>query len=44
VAGRVDLALNATGDEDARFADRNVRRLLTRLPSRTTFEQVLDAV
>jgi hypothetical protein len=44
VAGQIDLALNASGDEDARYADRNVRHLLTHLPTRATFEQVLAAV
>jgi hypothetical protein len=44
VAGQVDLALNATAPEDVRYTDRNVRHLLTHLPTRTTFEQVLDIV
>jgi aminoglycoside phosphotransferase (APT) family kinase protein len=43
VAGQVDMALNPSGDEDVRYADRNVRHLLTHLPSRETFQQVLDA-
>jgi len=43
VAGQVDLALNASGAEERRYTDRNVRHLLTHLPSRTTYEQVLDA-
>lgn len=43
VAGQVDLALNAGTAEDRRYADRNVRHLLTHLPSRQTYEQVLDA-
>jgi aminoglycoside phosphotransferase (APT) family kinase protein len=43
VAGQVDMALNAGGEEDVRYNDRNVRHLLTHLPSRATFEQVLDA-
>lgn len=43
VAGQVEMALNATGDEDTRYTDRNVRHLLTHLPTRQTFEQVLDA-
>ena len=34
VAGQVDLALNASGEEDERYADRNVRQLLTHLPPR----------
>jgi hypothetical protein len=42
VAGQVDLALHANGEEDARFNDRNVRHLLTHLPSTATFEQVLE--
>jgi hypothetical protein len=44
VAGQVDLALNAVGDEDGRYVDRNVRHLLTHLPSRATYEQLLTAV
>jgi aminoglycoside phosphotransferase (APT) family kinase protein len=44
VSGQVDLALNAVGDEDARYADRNMRHLLTHLPSRETFEQLLEVM
>jgi hypothetical protein len=44
VAGQVDLALNATDLEAVRYTDRNVRHLLTHIPARTTFEQVLDVV
>lgn len=44
VAGQVDLALNASDEEDERYAARNIRHLLTHLPSRRTFELVLDAV
>ncbi|WP_433202242.1 phosphotransferase family protein [Dactylosporangium sp. CS-047395] len=40
VAGQIDLALTATGDEDVRFAKRNVRHLLTHLPSRATFDEL----
>ncbi|WP_433042595.1 phosphotransferase [Dactylosporangium sp. CS-033363] len=40
VAGQIDLALAATGDEDVRFAERNVRHLLTHLPSRATFDEL----
>jgi hypothetical protein len=43
LAGQIDLALNSDGEEDARYTDRNVRHLLTHLPSRATFEQVLAA-
>jgi hypothetical protein len=42
VSGQIDLALNARGEEDVRYTDRNVRHLLTHLPSRATFERVLD--
>jgi hypothetical protein len=42
VSGQIDLALNARDDEDARYSDRNVRHLLTHLPSRATFERVLE--
>lgn len=41
VAGQVDLALHVNGDEDRRHADRSVRHLLTHLPSRAIYEQVL---
>jgi aminoglycoside phosphotransferase (APT) family kinase protein len=44
VSGQVELALNARGEEEVRFADRNIRHLLTHLPGRVTFEQVLAAV
>ncbi|GIG00500.1 phosphotransferase [Catellatospora citrea] len=43
VAGQVDVALSAHGEQDVRYADRNMRHLLTHLPSRTTYRQVLDA-
>lgn len=43
VAGQVHLALNTSGEEKQRHADRNVRHLLTHLQSRATYEQVLDA-
>ncbi len=41
VAGQIELALAA---DDVRFADRNVRHLLTHLPSRATYERVLAAI
>lgn len=44
VAGQIGLAIEAHGAEERRHADRNVRHLLTHLPSRATYEQVLDAV
>jgi len=44
VAGQIDMALNVSGDEDARYADRNVRHLLTHLPTRATFEHLLDTL
>ncbi len=37
-------ALDAGDDEDSRHADRSVRHLLSFLPTRTTFERILDAV
>ncbi len=43
VADQLDLALNPSTDEDARYADRNVRHLLTHLPTRATFDQLLKA-
>lgn len=43
VSGQVQSALDAGGTEERRFADRNVRHLLTHLPSRAIYEQVLDA-
>ena len=43
VAGQVDRALDAAGTDDERYADRNVRHLLTHLPSAETYERVLDA-
>jgi len=43
VAGQVNLALNAPGKDDMAYADRSVRHLLTHLPSRGTYERVLDA-
>jgi hypothetical protein len=44
VSGQLDLALNAQGDEEVRFTERNIRHLLTHLPSLTTFEKILDVV
>jgi Ser/Thr protein kinase RdoA (MazF antagonist) len=41
VAGQVGRALDAAGTDDERFADRNVRHLLTHLPSAETYERVL---
>ena len=43
VAGQIEVALAARGEEDIRYADRNVRHLLTHLPSRATLERVLTA-
>ena len=44
VSGQIDMALNARGDEDVRFQDRNIRHLLTHLPSPATFEKLLETV
>lgn len=44
VSGQIEMALNAEGEEDVRFHDRNIRHLLTHLPSRTTYEQLLETV
>jgi hypothetical protein len=44
VAGQVDLALNAHGPDEQRYTDRDVRHLLTHLPSAATYQQVLDTV
>jgi Ser/Thr protein kinase RdoA (MazF antagonist) len=43
VAGEIGSALDASREQDIRFTDRNVRHLLTHLPSRATYEQVLAA-
>jgi hypothetical protein len=43
VAGQIEVALSASGAENQRYADRNIRHLLTHLPSRDTFEMVLAA-
>jgi hypothetical protein len=43
VAGQVTLALTPPGKDGKRYADRSVRHLLTHLPSRRTYERVLDA-
>lgn len=43
VAGQVGQALDAAGTDDAGYADRSVRHLLTHLPSAGTYERVLDA-
>jgi len=44
VSGQINLALEAEGQEDVRFHDRNIRHLLTHLPSRTTYERLIEAV
>ncbi|MEU4425202.1 phosphotransferase [Actinoplanes sp. NPDC024001] len=41
VAGQIDLALEA-GPGDLAFAERNVRHLLTHLPSRAGYERILE--
>ena len=43
-AGEIRRALDARGGEDSRHADRSVRHLLASLPTRATFERLLDAV
>jgi Ser/Thr protein kinase RdoA (MazF antagonist) len=43
VSGQVHVALDAKTDEDRRYADRNMRHLLTHLPTRSTLERLLDA-
>jgi Ser/Thr protein kinase RdoA (MazF antagonist) len=43
VAGQVDVALDAHGPDEQRYTDRDVRHLLTHLPSADTYRQVLDA-
>jgi aminoglycoside phosphotransferase (APT) family kinase protein len=43
VAGQINLALGAPGKDDKQVVDRSVRHLLTHLPSRGTYERVLDA-
>ncbi|WP_208021034.1 hypothetical protein [Verrucosispora sioxanthis] len=43
VFGQVDAALEATDDEERRYADRSVAHLLTHLPTRAVLEQLLDA-
>jgi hypothetical protein len=44
VSGQIDVALNARSEEDVRYADRNMRHLLTHLPTRATYEKVLEAL
>jgi hypothetical protein len=44
VAGQVHQALHASAGDDRRYADRSVRHLLTHLPTRAVYEQLLDAV
>ncbi|MFY1632686.1 hypothetical protein ACN27F_05235 [Solwaraspora sp. WMMB335] len=41
---QVEAALAAETTEDRRYADRSVRHLLARLPTRTTLEHLLDAL
>jgi hypothetical protein len=43
VAGQIGQALEAAGADDAGYADRSLRHLLTHLPSAETYERVLDA-
>src|SRR5262249_60728941 len=43
LAGQVDFTLHADCKDDKRYADRNMRHLLTHLPSQGTYERVLDA-
>jgi Ser/Thr protein kinase RdoA (MazF antagonist) len=43
VSGQVHVALAASTAEDRRYADRDVRHLLGHLPTRATYERVLDA-
>lgn len=42
--GEIGLALTADHDADRRHAERSVRHLLSHLPSRATFERILDVV
>jgi Ser/Thr protein kinase RdoA (MazF antagonist) len=42
VSEELGQALTATADEDKRHADRTARHLLSHLPSRAAFEQLLD--
>ena len=44
VAGQVHLAIDASGPENVRYTDRSVRHLLTHLPTRSTFEQILENI
>jgi Ser/Thr protein kinase RdoA (MazF antagonist) len=44
VYGQVWVALGAEGEENQRFADRNVRHLLTHVPTRPTYERLLSAL
>lgn len=44
VAGQVEVALEAPDGEDRRYADRSVRHLLAHLPTRASFDRLLDAV
>jgi aminoglycoside phosphotransferase (APT) family kinase protein len=43
VAGQVNLALHASTAEDQRYTGRNMRHLLTHLPTRQTYQQILHA-
>jgi Ser/Thr protein kinase RdoA (MazF antagonist) len=44
VAGQVETALDAPDGEQRTYADRSVRHLLAHLPTRASFERLLDAV
>lgn len=44
VSGEVHRAMQASGGEERRHADRSVRHLLAHLPSRDALERLLDAV
>lgn len=44
VSGQLHVALDATGAENQRYADRDVRHLLTHLATRATYERVLDSL
>jgi Ser/Thr protein kinase RdoA (MazF antagonist) len=43
VAGQIGRALEAAGTDEAEYADRSLRHLLTHLPSAETYERLLDA-
>jgi hypothetical protein len=44
VSGQIEIALQAEGAEEVRFTDRNIRHLLTHLPSRETYERLLEVI